>query len=131
MRFLSGVITGVLLAEEPRIVNWDLAGKRVSRSLDVIREESTQANALNSVECYFGQRVCAPAEVRIGCGRPAPGMTSATSRRSSHMRLRRRCANGLLGQLLRLLQMMLNYRQCLVGELLHVGIIAAFCILLE
>jgi hypothetical protein len=46
------VITGVLLtvlavfiadttatAENPKIVNWDLAGERVSKSLDVIREE--------------------------------------------------------------------------------------------
>jgi hypothetical protein len=52
MRFLSAVITGVLLAvltafiadttataENSKIVNWDLAGERVSKSVDVIREE--------------------------------------------------------------------------------------------
>jgi len=52
MHFFSGVITGVLLAvlaafiadttvtaENPKIVNWDLAGERVSKSLHVIREE--------------------------------------------------------------------------------------------
>ncbi|MGD0533797.1 MAG: hypothetical protein ABSA62_16465 [Methyloceanibacter sp.] len=52
MHFFFGVLTGVLLAvlaafiadttataENPKIVNWDLAGERVSKSLDVIREE--------------------------------------------------------------------------------------------
>jgi hypothetical protein len=54
MRFLSGVICGVLLtivaafiadsatgSGEPsqRIVNWDVAGDRVSKSLGIIREE--------------------------------------------------------------------------------------------
>jgi hypothetical protein len=55
MRFFSGVVTGVLLAviaafiadssataESAKIVNWDLAGQRVSKSLDVIREELHQ-----------------------------------------------------------------------------------------
>ena len=52
MRYFSGVITGVLLAvlaafiadsfarpEDPKIVNWDVAGEKVSKSFDVIREE--------------------------------------------------------------------------------------------
>ena len=55
MRFFSGVITGVVLAvlaafiadtsataENPKIVNWDVAGERMSKSLDVIREEIHQ-----------------------------------------------------------------------------------------
>ena len=55
MRFFSGVITGGILAvlaafiadtsatvENPKIVNWDAAGERVSKSLDVVREEIHQ-----------------------------------------------------------------------------------------
>jgi hypothetical protein len=36
---LAAFIADTTATENPKIVNWDLAGERASKSLDVIREE--------------------------------------------------------------------------------------------